>query len=181
MRVIFLMVTTLAMVLGAQLPLKSPVETKLEITPRLRAYYLLNVPKTFVSGDKVEIEGKLALKSTLFSINFVSNLKNGLQNDIPYQQRIYVTNNTIVLSSKADSIWVERAIYKTSPVQPGDRFKVIFEIFEEGIYSHFNNGDERTFLAHQSSDKEIKYISIWDEDNYSGIESIDSVKFNFVD
>lgn len=64
MHVEFLILASLALVLGAELPSKIPKVVELEEVSRITGGYIYNIPEPIKVGNKIEIEGKSSIQAS---------------------------------------------------------------------------------------------------------------------
>ncbi|XP_077297684.1 uncharacterized protein LOC143919306 [Arctopsyche grandis] len=174
MRVVFLIVVTLAVVLGGKLPLTLQRAIEIEKMARVSNRFTFNLPAQLRVGSKIEIEGKTSkdLKERI-SMNLVTTLnENGGLKLVPYHHRLDLSStNQTVISSLINGHWADDYVREYyAPIQKGDIFKAEFEIIRNGTISYFYNRFPRIFYRHQSPFEDIKYIVTY------YIEEIYSVK-----
>ncbi|XP_077297683.1 uncharacterized protein LOC143919305 [Arctopsyche grandis] len=179
MRVEFLILASLTLVLGRDLPSKIPRVIELERISQLRGRYIYNIPEPLKDGNKIEIEGKSSSQASKFYLNLVSTLySDGNENLIHHHQRVDITLQETFISARIDEKWVDNIIVHAPTVKPGENFKVTYEITTDGTFTFYNNNTGKMFYPHQSPFKDIKYITINDATEMD-VEKIHSIKFYF--
>ncbi|XP_077297083.1 uncharacterized protein LOC143918873 [Arctopsyche grandis] len=168
-RVSFLIVAMLASVLATDIePSLIPRQVVFNITSPLKI------------GDEVTVRILLTNDVKSFSINLVSEFRNGEQYHVNYQHRISHKSNAIHLNALVYGQWSQNSVdYKKSPLTPGESFQIKMNMGADGIHSLINN--QATFFPHQIPISDINYIMIKDDhfDTQGSVESIQAIYFNY--
>ncbi|XP_077297505.1 uncharacterized protein LOC143919175 [Arctopsyche grandis] len=144
----------------------------------------LYVPQQLNVGDQIELQLQLRDDVKSFSVNLVSDFdKDGGMYNTNYHHRFDVPENRVLLTSRVDGDWQDKnqISVPTSPVQKGERFKMLMYLGQDGIYTAVKN--QLTFYPHRIPIANIKWVTIIDSDyNQVGTGTrIQSYGFNFAD